>query len=74
MTTALAAVGFLVYLAGIGALTVAWPHAIRQHPTAQHLTDTNPVGVCLWLALITVAWPGTVAYALIAHLAQRSPR
>lgn len=74
MISLLASIGFLVYLAGIGLIAHAWPHAIRQHPTAQHLADTSPVGVCLLLALITVAWPGMAAYALIAHLTQRSPR
>lgn len=74
MTTAIAIAALLLYLAGIGALTTAWPNAIKDHPTAQHLAATNPTGVSLWLALITVAWPLTVPYVLISHLARRSTR
>ncbi|MCX4571581.1 hypothetical protein OOK48_35255 [Streptomyces viridodiastaticus] len=74
MTTALAIAALLLYLAGIAALATAMPNAIKDHPTAQHLADTNPTGVALLLALVTIAWPLTIPYALISNLAQRSNR
>ncbi|NUV54619.1 hypothetical protein G6W51_17205 [Streptomyces coelicolor] len=74
MTTALAITALLLYLAGIATITTTLPGAIKDHPAAQHLADTNPTGVALLLALVTVAWPLTIPYALISHLAQRSNR
>jgi hypothetical protein len=50
MTTALAITALLLYLAGIAVLATAMPNAIKDHPTAQHLADTNPTGVALLLA------------------------
>ncbi|MFF8910577.1 hypothetical protein [Streptomyces olivaceoviridis] len=72
--TWLIAAALLLYLAGIGLLAHAWRDGIQRHPNIQHYADLNPAGVSLWLAIVTVAWPAFLTYALITHLTRRSPR
>ncbi|MGV9891675.1 hypothetical protein [Streptomyces sp. NPDC003395] len=74
MSTVLAITALAVYLAVIIVLTIAWPHGIRQHPTAQHLADTQPATVALYLAVLTVAWPAIGIYTLLTYLTRRSTR
>lgn len=71
MTSLIAGTAFLLYLAGIGTLAHAWPHAIRRNPQAQLLADINPTGVSILLALITIAWPATLTYVLISNITHR---
>ncbi|MFB9558661.1 hypothetical protein [Streptomyces roseoviridis] len=72
MSTWFGLAALLLYLAGVGALAHVWPYAARRHPWLQLANDTNPVFVSLYLALITVAWPGLPLAAALIHLARRT--
>ncbi|MFD3336108.1 hypothetical protein ACFWV1_26190 [Streptomyces sp. NPDC058700] len=62
----------LFYLAGIVAFAAAWPPAIRQHPWLQDLADDMPIAVCLFFAILTVAWPVVPLAVAIKHFTRRT--
>ncbi|MET9436951.1 hypothetical protein [Streptomyces sp. NPDC006551] len=70
--TWIAAAAFVLYLAGIGGLAHLWPYVIRRDARLQLATDVNPIAVSLLLALVTVAWPGTLPAAALATLTRRT--
>jgi hypothetical protein len=62
----------LLYLAGLIAFAAAWPPAIRRHPWLQHTTDRMPGAVCLFLAVVTVAWPVIPLAVATKHFTRRT--
>jgi hypothetical protein len=75
MTDSLGAVLFVLYLAGVGAVATLWPYVVRKNQMAALAVDIAPGAVCLWLAALTVAWPGVALYGLaflLVHLARKT--
>jgi hypothetical protein len=62
----------LLYLAGIVLLAAVWPLVIRQQPELRLICQVAPTAVCLYLAIVTVAWPGIPLLAALFHLARRT--
>ncbi|MGW2863341.1 hypothetical protein [Streptomyces sp. NPDC001205] len=67
MTSWLAVADFLLYLTGIGTLATALPHMVRREPLLRLQCDTNPVGLCLWFAIVIVAWPDALITSLLTR-------
>ncbi|MFF6903464.1 hypothetical protein [Streptomyces hydrogenans] len=61
-----------LYLAGVATLTAALPLAIRRQPEWQLVSQVAPVAVCLYLAIVTVAWPGIPLLAALSRLTRRT--
>lgn len=62
----------LLYLAGIIAFATAWPPAIRRHAWLQNIADNKPVAVCLFFAILTVAWPVVPLTVAIKRFTRRT--
>ncbi|TQE33145.1 hypothetical protein [Streptomyces ipomoeae] len=65
---------FLLYLAGVGAFAHLWPYLVRQFPLAALAIEIRPAAVCLWMAALTVAWPGVALYGLVSYLAHQASK
>ncbi|WP_019548524.1 hypothetical protein [Streptomyces sulphureus] len=65
---------FVVWAVGIPLVTAGIVHLAREEPWLGTAFDANPVGTCLFSAILAVMWPASAAASLLSRLSDRGRR